>query len=106
MPGSVVEQLSIAAWVPSAVLPLGSARQPDPGFSSIVPPGWATHFCSVVLLQADMTILVPSAVAFPLSSRHLPGIPDTIGPAGSSHSWLALPWQRSEEHTSELQSRG
>src|SRR5437016_5731958 len=40
-----------------------------------------------------MTILVPLAVPFPLSSRHLPGIPDTIGPAGSSHFWFAPPWQ-------------
>src|SRR6266487_3214926 len=40
-----------------------------------------------------MTILVPLAVPFPLSSRHLPGISDTIGPAGRSHFWFAPPRQ-------------
>src|SRR5215471_9048652 len=130
MPGSAVEQVRITAWVPLAVLSPGSARQPDPGFSSMVPgpsglishrcaalplqvnrtavvplmfrhlpwirtvpSGSASHFCSAALLQAAMTILVPSAVPFPLSSRHLPGIPDATGPAGSSHFWLEFPRQ-------------
>ena len=38
-----------------------------------------------------MSILVPLAVWFPLSSMHMPGICDDTGPAGNVQAWFLKP---------------
>src|SRR6266487_451721 len=92
-PGSVAEQARISSCTPLAVASAGSARvplaTPEPVTSRhlpltvTVPSGFTFQACPAEPLHAQISILVPSAVWFPLSSTQLPWICDAIGPGGS-----------------------
>src|ERR1700730_4372849 len=56
-----------------------------------VPSGSAVQACAAPPLHSCRSIGLPELVPFPASSRQLPGICDTTGPAGSVHFWFARP---------------
>src|SRR5215470_16207981 len=56
-----------------------------------VPSGSASQACAGVPLQAQTSTLVLFADWLPLASRHIPGICETIGPAGMLQDWFAYP---------------